>query len=190
MPPPAAPNGPPPGPGRDHATAGPGDLRAVRAAETVRYHSRGGTEVPDYECIRDCIDNAGHRCETIPGAAADTAIGQLLLDTLTPLTLEVALTVQAEIETRAADAMRASHVERARHRADLARRRHLAVDPGLVATTLEADWNQALRALQAAGTTTTTPPPLPRSPSTQVVIKYRNYGCQAPQASHASVRRM
>jgi hypothetical protein len=48
--------------------------------------------------------------------------------------------------------MRASHVERARHRADLARRRYLAVDPGnrLVATTLEADWNQALRALQAA----------------------------------------
>jgi DNA invertase Pin-like site-specific DNA recombinase len=121
---------------------------------TVRYHSRGGTEVPDYECIRDCIDNAGRRCQTIPGAAADTAIGKLLLDTLTPLTLEVALTVQAEIETRAAeaDAMRASHVERARHRADLARRRYLAVDPGnrLVASSLEADWNQALRALQAA----------------------------------------
>ena len=48
--------------------------------------------------------------------------------------------------------MRRSHVERARHRADLARRRYLAVDPGnrLVATTLEADWNDALRALQAA----------------------------------------
>ena len=81
-------------------------------------------------------------------------IGQLLLDTLTPLALEVALTVQAEIEARAdeADAMRRSHVERARHRADLARRRYLAVDPGnrLVADSLEADWNDALRALQAA----------------------------------------
>jgi len=121
---------------------------------TVAYHARGGTEVPDYQCMRECIDNAGPRCQTIPGAAADAAIGQLLLDTLTPLTLEVALTVQAEIEARAAeaDAMRASHVERARHRADLARRRYLAVDPGnrLVAGTLEADWNQALRALQAA----------------------------------------
>jgi len=121
---------------------------------TVAYHARGGTEVPDYQCMRECIDNAGRRCQTIPGAAADAAIGQLLLATLTPLTLEVALTVQAEIEARAAeaDAMRASHVERARHRADLARRRYLAVDPGnrLVATTLEADWNDALRALQAA----------------------------------------
>jgi hypothetical protein len=104
--------------------------------------------------MRDAIDNAGRRCQTIPGAAADTAIGQLLLDTLTPLSLEVALTVQAEIQARAAeaDAMRHGHVERARHRADLARRRYLAVDPGnrLVAGTLEADWNQALRALQAA----------------------------------------
>jgi DNA invertase Pin-like site-specific DNA recombinase len=121
---------------------------------TVAYHARGGTQIPDYQCMRECIDNAGPRCQIIPGAAADAAVGQLLLATLTPLTLEVALTVQAEIEARAAeaDAMRASHVERARHRADLARRRYLAVDPGnrLVATTLEADWNQALRALQAA----------------------------------------
>ncbi len=121
---------------------------------TVAYHARGGSEIPDYQCMRDCIDNAGPRCQTIPGGAADAAVGQLLLDTLTPLTLEVALTVQAEIEARAAeaDAMRRSHVERARHRADLARRRYLAVDPGnrLVAGTLEADWNQALRALQAA----------------------------------------
>jgi hypothetical protein len=66
----------------------------------------------------------------------------------------VALTVQAELEARAdeADALRRSYVERARHRADLARRRYLAVDPDnrLVADSLEADWDNALRALQAA----------------------------------------
>ena len=121
---------------------------------TIRYHARGGTEVPDYQCMRECIDHAGPRCQAIPGGAADAAIGKLLLQALTPLTLEVALTVQAEIEARAADAdaMRRGHVERARYRADLARRRYLAVDPGnrLVATSLEADWNEALRALQAA----------------------------------------
>lgn len=60
---------------------------------TIRYHNRGGTEVPDYQCVRDCIDNAGRRCQTIPAAAIDAAISKLLLDTLTPLTLEVALTV-------------------------------------------------------------------------------------------------
>src|SRR5436853_111182 len=42
---------------------------------TVRYHARGGTEVPDYQCMRECIDNAGPRCQAIPGAPADAAIG-------------------------------------------------------------------------------------------------------------------
>jgi DNA invertase Pin-like site-specific DNA recombinase len=121
---------------------------------SVRYHTRRGVEVPDYQCIRHCIDDGGPRCQTVPGAGVDAAMGQLLLDTLTPHTLEVALTVQAELDTRAAeaDALRRQHVERARHRADLARRRYLAVDPDnrLVADSLEADWNDALRALQAA----------------------------------------
>jgi DNA invertase Pin-like site-specific DNA recombinase len=121
---------------------------------TVRYHTRCSAQVPDYQCMNRCIQDGGRRCQTIPGGVVDTAIGQLLLDTLTPLALEVALTVQAELDTRAAeaDALRRQHVERARHRADLARRRYLAVDPDnrLVADSLEADWNDALRALQAA----------------------------------------
>jgi DNA invertase Pin-like site-specific DNA recombinase len=121
---------------------------------TVRYHQRRGALVPDYQCIGESIQGGGPRCQTIPGQSVDVAIGQLLLDTVTPLALEVALTVQAELEARAdeADRLRQSHVERARTRAELARRRYLAVDPDnrLVADTLEADWNDALRALQAA----------------------------------------
>jgi DNA invertase Pin-like site-specific DNA recombinase len=121
---------------------------------SVRYHTRRGAEVPDYQCMRECIDGAASRCLLVPGAGVDAAIGQLLLDTLTPLALEVALTVQAEIEARAdhADQLRRHNVERTRHRADLARRRYLAVDPDnrLVADSLEADWNDALRAVQAA----------------------------------------
>ena len=121
---------------------------------TVRYHHRCGVEVPDYQCVGECIQGGAPRCQTIPGAAVDAAIAQLLLDTVTPLALEVALTVQAELDARAAEAdqLRRSHVERARHRAELARRRYLAVDPDnrLVADTLEADWNDSLRSLQAA----------------------------------------
>jgi DNA invertase Pin-like site-specific DNA recombinase/DNA-binding transcriptional regulator YiaG len=121
---------------------------------TVRYHQRRGVEVPDYQCVGESIQAGAPRCLTVPGAGVDTAIAQLLLDTVTPLALEVALTVQAELEARAdeADALRRSHVERARHRADLARRRYLAVDPDnrLVADSLEADWNDALRQLQTA----------------------------------------
>lgn len=122
---------------------------------TVRYHLRRGVEVPDYQCIGEAIQSGARRCLTVPGGGGvDDAIGQLLLDTVTPLALEVALTVQAELEARAdeADALRHSHVERARHRAELARRRYLAVDPDnrLVADSLEADWNDALRQMQTA----------------------------------------
>jgi DNA invertase Pin-like site-specific DNA recombinase len=122
---------------------------------TVRYHARNGSRVPDYQCVGDSIQNGGSRCLVIPGAAGvDQAIGQLLLDTVTPLALEVALGVQTELEARAeeADRLRRTHVQRAHHQAELARRRYLAVDPDnrLVADTLEADWNETLRALQAA----------------------------------------
>jgi DNA invertase Pin-like site-specific DNA recombinase len=121
---------------------------------TVRYHLRRGVEIPDYQCIGEAIQTGAPRCLTVPGAAIDAAIGQVLLDTVTPLALDVALTVQAELEARAgeADALRRSHVERAHHRAELARRRYLAVDPEnrLVADSLEADWNDALRQLHIA----------------------------------------
>lgn len=121
---------------------------------SIRYHQRRDTLVPDYQCVDENIQRHAPRCLTIPGHTIDLAISQLLLDTVTPLALEVALTVQAELEARAneADQLRRSHVERARQHADLARRRYLSVDPDnrLVADTLEADWNDALRALQAA----------------------------------------
>ncbi len=121
---------------------------------TVRYHQRRGVEIPDYQCVGESIQAGARRCLTVPGAGVDSAIGQLLLHTVTPLALDVALTVQTELEARSdeADAMRRSHVERARHRTELARRRYLAVDPDnrLVANSLEADWNDALRQLQTA----------------------------------------
>jgi DNA invertase Pin-like site-specific DNA recombinase len=121
---------------------------------TVRYHRRGERELPTYLCQRDGIDNARPICATIPGADLDERIGVLLLDTLTPLAVEAAFTVTAELQHRAAeaDALRAAHVERARYHAELARRRYLGVDPAnrLVADTLEADWNTALRALNDA----------------------------------------
>ena len=121
---------------------------------TVRYHTRRGTAVPEYLCQRAGIEDGGPPCARIGGGQVDAAISELLLAAVTPLALDTALAVQAELENRAAEAdqLRRQHVERARHAADTARRRYLAVDPGnrLVAATLEADWNQALRGLAAA----------------------------------------
>jgi hypothetical protein len=76
------------------------------------------------------------------------------VEAVTPLALEVTLTVQQEIEARLdeVDRLRKKAVERAQYEADLAQRRYLHVDPAnrLVADSLEADWNNKLRALKAA----------------------------------------
>ena len=121
---------------------------------TVRYHVRGDATFPDYLCQRKGIEEATPSCQSVPGECVDAAISALLLDSVTPVALEVALAVQAELEGRAveADQLRRQHVERARHTADQARRRYLAVDPDnrLVASNLEADWNDALRGLNQA----------------------------------------
>jgi DNA invertase Pin-like site-specific DNA recombinase len=121
---------------------------------TVGYHTRRDVLHPYYQCMSASTQDGTSRCQGVPGTGVDAAIAALVLDTLTPLTLEVALSVQAELEARAdqADQLRASHVERARHRAESARRRYLSVDPDnrLVADTLEADWNDALRQLRDA----------------------------------------
>ncbi len=122
---------------------------------TVRYHSYHGTPVPDYWCGRARI-NSGLPgiCQTIHGGSLDAAVGEVLVEAMTPLALDVALTVQQELTVRAADAdrLRRQQVERARYEADVAQRRFLRVDPDnrLVADTLEAAWNDRLRALAAA----------------------------------------
>lgn len=121
---------------------------------TVRYHMRRGKQVPDYYCGRDSVEHARPKCQVIPGQALDAAIGRLLVESMTPVRLEVALSVQAELAARAeeADRLRRQQVERARYEVELARRRYLHVDPEnrLVADVLEADWNAALRSLEEA----------------------------------------
>jgi DNA invertase Pin-like site-specific DNA recombinase len=121
---------------------------------TVRYHSRRGQLFPDYVCQREGIENAEPACLHVPGAGIDETVGNILVEAVTPVALEVALAVQQELQSRLAEADRLRHqqVERARYEAELARRRYLRVDPDnrLVADSLEADWNDKLRLLGEA----------------------------------------
>ena len=118
---------------------------------TVRYHTLHGQQVPDYVCQRKGIEYAENVCQVIKGQMIDQAIGNLLLESVTPLALEVALKVQDELKSRfqQADQLRQKQVERTRYEADLARRRFMQVDPEnrLVAATLEAEWNIRLKEL-------------------------------------------
>lgn len=118
---------------------------------TLRYHVRGGRLCPEYVCQRKGIENAEPLCQRIPGSDIDRVVSDMLLELVNPVTLEVALTVQQELQARLdeSDRLRRQQVERARYEVDLAQRRYMRVDPEnrLVADSLEADWNQKLRAL-------------------------------------------
>jgi len=121
---------------------------------SVRYHRRPHGLVPDYFCINRGPTATDSPCQIIPGAVVDEAIGQLILDAIQPSALQIALAVQDEIRTRLEEVEQHNqrHIERAQYEADLARRRFMKVDPDhrIVADSLEADWNEKLRAVEEA----------------------------------------
>jgi len=100
------------------------------------------------------VQRAEPPCESLPGQAIDDAVGQLLVEAMSPLSLEVSLAVQQELQDRLdeADRLRRTQVDRARYEMELARRRYMQVDPDnrFVAASLEAEWNLKLKELAAA----------------------------------------
>ncbi|MGA8771868.1 MAG: recombinase family protein [Rhodomicrobium sp.] len=120
----------------------------------VHYSQEHGQPVPTYVCQETAARKGGKVCQSVPGKVVDPAIGALLVELMTPMTLEVSLAVQNEIEARSAetDALRRQHIERTRYEAELARRRYMTVDPDnrLVAGALEAEWNEKLRLYNGA----------------------------------------
>ncbi len=123
----------------------------------VAYHVRAfrpGRSVPHYFCQGRSIDCPQPVCQWVPGIPVDQAVGDLLLEIMTPVTIDITLAVQQELQARLEETgrLRKQQVERARHEAELAQRRFLRVHPDnrLVADSLEADWNRKLCALQEA----------------------------------------
>jgi DNA invertase Pin-like site-specific DNA recombinase len=118
----------------------------------VRYQEVGGKLEPYYMCTESAVRRAGKACQSIRGGEIDRAIGTLLLESVAPAAIEVALAIEDEIAGRIDQAaqQRARQLARVRYEAELARRRYLNVDPAnrLVADTLEADWNERLRQLE------------------------------------------
>ena len=120
----------------------------------VRYQTvTTETLEPYYVCQDAVVHEAGKQCQSIRGREVDAAIGTLLLETVAPAVLEVALAVEGEIAGRIeqAHALRLKQLERQRYEAELARRRYMSVDPAnrMVTDALESDWNASLRQLDA-----------------------------------------
>ena len=124
------------------------------ARMSVRYCKRNQVLEPVYTCHVRSNEHRTPTCQIILGGAIDEAIGRLLVDLMTPLALELSLAVQEEIRQRLeeADRLRRRQVESAQYEVDLARQRYMQVDPARrhVADSLEAHWNEKLRALEKA----------------------------------------
>jgi DNA invertase Pin-like site-specific DNA recombinase len=121
---------------------------------SIHYNIAYNQTAPTYVCQEASIRRAEKVCQRVPGVVVDRAISDLLLELMQPMTIEIALAVQQEVETRISetDTLQRKQVERTQYEAELARRRYMNVDPGnrLVADSLEAEWNNKLRALAEA----------------------------------------
>ena len=118
----------------------------------VRYCQQRGQLQPQYVCGPGAVRPGLKLCQYVAGRTVDQAIRDLLLETVTPLNVELALTIQQELQTRhdEVDRLRQQTLQRAQQEAELARRRYLQVDPDhrLVADQLESDWNRKLGGLR------------------------------------------
>jgi DNA invertase Pin-like site-specific DNA recombinase len=121
----------------------------LQMREDVRNGS--GQHIRYYACLDATTADAHPAERRFAAPLIDAAIGTLLLNTLTPAAVERAIDVEEEVRKRleVIEAANRREIEQARARCELKRRRFLNCDPDhrLVADTLEADWNEALRVL-------------------------------------------
>ena len=146
----------PPGPAREGAALLQGIVLCGLCGTHMLTRYRPGKHAPraEYFCNGRLDQTAAPRCQSIPGAFIDRAIGMLLIELVEPVALETALSVHEELQARNDEvaALREQAVQRAREAAELARRRYMETDPGnrLVADVLEAEWENGLRAVREA----------------------------------------
>ena len=121
---------------------------------TVRYHVDRGHPIPEYTCQRHGIETAAPVCQRLSGTQIDQAVTELVLEAVTPASLEVALEVFEELRNRQAevDRLHRAQVERAREQAELAQRQYMLARPEnrLVVDSLERQWNEKLMSLAHA----------------------------------------
>lgn len=116
---------------------------------TIQYHRIRDKMYPLYICQSDRLRKGGVICQHINGKVVDNKISELLIKTIQPHSLKLALAIQEQIETREKDILtiQKQQIQKAQYESDLARRRYMSVDPEnrLVAESLELEWNIKLR---------------------------------------------
>jgi hypothetical protein len=138
------------------------------------------------------------RCRTVTADTVDDTVATLLLKTITPQQIQVALAAADEVIDRQVRTHRAAElaVERARYEADRAERAFSQVEPDnrLVARTLETRWDAKLVALAEAeaalATARAVKPAVPDHDALQALAADLPRLWDAPTTSHRDRKRL
>ena len=119
----------------------------------VRSEWRDGQRIHYYTCQESPAARRRPSCRWIAAPEIDAAVGTLLLQTVSSISIHSALSVQDELAHRLekTHAQQRRALEQLRHSAETKRCRFVNCDPDhrFVADVLETDWNEALRQLDA-----------------------------------------
>jgi DNA invertase Pin-like site-specific DNA recombinase len=132
-----------------------GLARCGHCGRRLHTHYRGRTSGPGYHCSgKVLVEGRGVYCLNIGGVQIDEAVTRAFLAALEPARLAATLAAAERLEADREAALKQWRlgVERANYEAQRAERRYRAVDPDnrLVARGLEREWEESLRALEAA----------------------------------------
>ena len=121
----------------------------------LHTHYQGRNSTPGYHCAgKVLVENRGVYCLNIGGVQIDDAIAATFLAALEPAKLTAALAAAERLEADREAVLKQWRlaVERANYETQRAERRYRAVDPDnrLVARGLEREWEECLKALDAA----------------------------------------
>lgn len=121
---------------------------------TIRYTVNKQC-VPTYECNWRKRQGLTHiSCFSFKAKVADQVIEKIVVDTLTPSNLAIAINALNQMEKRNTTTNKQfqMNIQRCQYQVDLAQRRFEQVDPAnrLVAASLEKSWNQELEKLATA----------------------------------------
>jgi len=121
---------------------------------TIKYSKSNLTGQPLYICGNYSGHPGEGFCQRVAGGNVDITIEKLLLETINPMMIESAVSIQQEMTARKEEILLvySQQAERARYDMELAKRRYLRVDPDnrLVAAELERDWEQKVSDYESA----------------------------------------
>jgi DNA invertase Pin-like site-specific DNA recombinase/predicted DNA-binding transcriptional regulator AlpA len=132
-----------------------GLARCGHCGRRLHTHYRGRNSSPGYHCPgKVLVEGRGVYCLNIGGIQIDEAVTRAFIAALEPAGLAATLAAAERLESDREAALKQWRlgVERASYEAERAERRYRAVDPDnrLVARGLEREWEERLRALDAA----------------------------------------